>query len=164
MTFKGWEYYNRLEKKHIEYLETTLNEKITFAASGYFSDFDVIIHDKKIEIKTECGGDAISNNLVIEIYNTKQKKDSGLYATKSDLWSNTYYYNGQWYIGLIETFILKKFVERGIEKKVFPIKMNNRNGDNNAKLAIIKCKYFHNLIKEYGMRIIIEDPKTWVKE
>lgn len=163
MTFKGWEYYQELEKKHRQYIESALNKKISFAASGYFPDFDIIIDNMTIEIKTEMGGDGpYSNNMVIELENTRYKKVSGINATKADIWSNTYYYNGQWYIGMIETYILKKFVERGIEKKVFPIKTNNKNGDNNAKLAIIKCKYFHNLIKEYGMRITITDPKTWV--
>jgi len=161
MSFKTWDYYNKLENYHSNLISKTLKKDITYSSSGYFPEYDCIINNKTFEIKTDLGAN-VTNNIVIEILNTKLNKNSGINSTSANFWSNTYYIDNQWYIGIVKVKILKIFLKKGLLFGKFRKTLNNKSGDNNCKLVIIPCVFFNKLISEFGIKIKCTDPNTWV--
>jgi hypothetical protein len=94
-----------------------------------FSDWDIHSNYKNIEFTTEVKWDIYavkSGNIAIEIYNPKSDKNSGLMATKANLWAHI-----TDYVYLTSVEKLKKFVDT--EE---PLRTIKAGGDNNATLLL----------------------------
>jgi hypothetical protein len=152
--FKSWDYYDKLEKIHIKLIELYTNKKCTYITEGYNPDYDCIINDKTIEIKTDLQANNYGN-VCIEFENINQNKPSGIAITKADIWSNTYYHDNNWYIGLCKTETLKPYVENNHSRIV----TNKRSGDNNAKLYLITGKQYH---EQCIIHFKIKNPNNWL--
>jgi len=82
----NWKQMDKLETMQIEAICQMLDATLIEQSQGNFPDYDARIeHDGKeftVEIKTEMGAD-VTKNIVVEVYNTKQRKPSGINSTKS---------------------------------------------------------------------------------
>jgi len=148
-----WAKQDKIELMHAQIIADYTGFDIQEQTKGYNPYYDVIINNKKIEIKTDFQAN-YTNNICIEFKNTNQNKPSGIEITKSSIWSNTYYYDNQWYIGLCKVNDLKQL----IKDNDFYIVKNNKSGDNNSLLYLINCKIYHELC---NINIKIKSPTIW---
>ena len=163
-----WKKWDKLEQLQNQAICEMLDAKLVESTTGNNSDYDSkFIKDDKnftVEIKIEQGADQ-SGNIVVEVYNTKQRKPSGINATKATHWCNTYYDHDrkQWATFFAKTKQLKAWLEAEVENETV-YNATNWRSDNNAALVLVPWHRLKNFINNpiYCITWDCSDPKTWL--
>jgi len=165
----NWEKMNKLETHQINELCDKLGATLIEQSQGNFPDWDAKMeHDGKkftVEIKTEMGADE-TGNIVIEVFNTKQRKPSGINGTKATHWCNTFYDHTRktWATFFCKTKMLKQWLEAEVENETV-YNAKNWRSDNNAAIVLVPWTRLKHFVNNplYCVTWDHEDPKQWLK-
>lgn len=112
------------------------------------SDYDLRCQLENLEFTLEVKLDkmaSVTGNIAIEFYNPYKGADSGLGATKADIWAHLVYLNKELTVWFCSTDNLKKWIELNKPNKLITV-----GGDKNSSMYLYSRDY---ILEEVFVRV-----------